>query len=74
VTDIPHWRNPRESLPEPLHPAAFVVDCDEQRRTPQRTNIGHQVGDLLHRLEIPGKQNHAAHGRLPQQVAVSGAQ
>ena len=72
--DAAHRRNLREAIAKSLHPAAFVVNGDQQRRTAQGPNVRDQVRHLFDRLEIAREQDHAAHGRLPQQLAVGRAQ
>src|SRR5262249_4064032 len=49
---------------------ALVVDADRQRRLAQLLDLVGQGQELLHVLEIAGKQDHAARGRVAEAPAV----
>jgi hypothetical protein len=69
-----HRWHRRKTIPESLHPAALMINRNQQRRAPERANLGNQIRDLLRRFVIPGKQDDAADRWLTQQVAVGWAQ
>ena len=66
----PHRWYHAEAVAKTLHPTAFVINRDEQRRTAQRTNFRHEVSNLLRRFVIAAEQDDAADGRLTEQIPV----
>ena len=71
ATDDPHGRDRRETVAKTLHPAAFVVNRDDERRAPERPNFIHQFRKLLRRLVVATEQDQSADGRFAQQVTIS---
>ncbi len=68
--DPAHRRDRRKTATKALYAAALVVDRNQQRRTAQCADILHQVSDLRRRFEVPGEQDDAADGGLPEEIAV----
>ena len=55
-----HRRYRREAVAKALHPSAFVIDGDQQRRLAQRADRGGQPASWRGRLEIAREQDDAA--------------
>jgi hypothetical protein len=67
---FPHGRYCRESFAKALHPAAFVIDRNEEGRIAQRMNVIGQPHQLPGIRVIPGKQDYASHQWMQQAAAV----
>ncbi len=65
-----HGRDWRETGAKALHPAAFVIDPDQQRRKTQGVNLAAQIGELLRVFVIAGKQDHPADHLVAQPASV----
>ncbi len=74
LADPPQRRQGRETLAKTLHAAAFVVDRDQQRRAAHRSNLSHQRAQLCAIDVVAREQDHAAHERMRQHLAIFGAE
>jgi hypothetical protein len=50
-----------------------MIDRNQQRRAPERSDLGNQIRNLLRRLVVSCKQDDATDRWLTQQVAVGWA-
>ena len=66
LAQFAHRRNAGEPLAKALHPPAFVIDREQQRRRAQVADLAGQRFQLLGRSEVAGKQNDAAHRGMAQ--------
>jgi hypothetical protein len=69
-SEFPHRREPGKSVAKTLHPSAFVIHRNDQRRAAQRMNLSGQFLQLLTGLEIAAEQDDAANQRMQQAFAV----
>ena len=66
-----HRRNAREAIgTKTLHPTAFMIDRDDQRRAAQRMDLGGQRQQLFRVAEVAREQDHAADQRVEQPLAL----
>ena len=67
---LPRGGKSRESFSKTLHPAAFVVDGDKQRRLFQCMNGFAQPAQLLRTVKIARKQYDAADAGMAQHISL----
>ena len=65
-----HRRNRRESVAEPLHAAALVIDADEQVRRAQRANLRRKRGELRGVGVVALEQDDATDQRMREAAAI----
>ena len=70
VPERAHGRDGQERLAKSLHAPALVIDRYEQRRRPERMDLGNEPLELGDVGEIPGEQNHSAYRPRREPVAL----
>src|SRR6266513_5559141 len=69
-TELAHRRDRGEAVAKPLYAPAFVIDADRQRRLAQPLDVLGERAQLIRILVIARKQDHGAHRRVPQALAL----